>query len=266
MKMLGKEQMYIKPRRSLGQNFLINERVARAEAAHAYDKNVLELGAGYGMLTKELCKNAKKVVAVERDSNLCLLLKSELHSKKLKLLNSDFFSASEEELELKDTDIMIANIPYNLSSKTIEWLSEHSMQAVLCLQKEFVDHMLAACNTQKYSKLSVITALTFSVTKIMEVPRGNFRPQPRVDSAIVYIKPKAVRIDRGEREMLALLMQHKKKKLRNAIIDSHSHLGMGKSELAIAAERMKHRDERVFTLSPGVLLETARELSGFVRK
>src|SRR5690349_21760406 len=134
--MAAVSEIYGRPIKSLGQNFLKNRDVAIAEAAHSYEKVVLEIGPGYGILTKELCKHAKRVIAVEKDANLYRFLTNEIKSKKLKLINKDFFKASDEELETEKIDIVIANIPYNLSSKVVEWLFTNSKQAVLCLQKE----------------------------------------------------------------------------------------------------------------------------------
>ncbi len=257
---LQKINAYPRPKKKLGQNFLVNDRIAEAEAVHGIDKNVLEMGPGYGILTRLLCKKAKRVVAVERDTALYEHLKHALHSKKLKLICSDFFDVSDEELELGDTDIMISNIPYVLSSKTIEWLSEKRMQAVLCLQKEFVEHMLAREGTDKYSKLSVISALSFSITKIMDVPKGNFRPMPKVDSAVIYMKPKDARITDEEMRIIGILMQHKKKTVRSSFIDSEDQLGITKEEAVRIADSLKHRESRLFKLSPGEILDLSREI------
>ena len=60
----------IRSKKKLGQVFLINENVAEAEAAHSVDKTVIEIGPGPGMLTRALCRNAKKVVAIEKDRSL----------------------------------------------------------------------------------------------------------------------------------------------------------------------------------------------------
>jgi len=265
--MRGRDEMYLRPLKSLGQNFLMSEEIAKAEAAHSLGKRVLELGPGYGTLTKELCKHAKSVVAIEKDHNLWLLLKGEIHSRKLKLINKDFFDTSEEEMKLADTDIMISNIPYNLSSKVIGFLSDHSLQAVLCLQKEFVEHMLAEPGTRSYSKLSVMTELSFSVTKIMIVSRNNFYPAPRVDSAIVYLKPKEKKFSRAQMEIISLIMQHKKKKLLNAVLDSHVYLKMDKKEIDVALEKMHGElEERVFTIPPTRLLEIAAKIGSALQK
>ena len=265
--MLGNAEMYAKPIKSLGQNFLKSEGIAIAEAEHSRGKTVIELGPGYGILTKQLCKRAKKVVAVEKDQNLYRLLKTEISSKKLKLINADFFDVSDADLDVKDADIMISNVPYNLSSKVIEWLLVHSMQAVLCLQKEFVEHMMAKEDTDKYSRLSVTTALCFSITKILSVPRGNFYPVPKVDSMVIYLKPKADLPTPKEIETISLLMQHKNKRLKNALLDSHGHLKMDKRKISQLLSGLEGElEERAVKLSPTRLLELSRKINKALQK
>jgi 16S rRNA (adenine1518-N6/adenine1519-N6)-dimethyltransferase len=250
----------VRSNRRLGQVFLINEGVAYAEAAHAHGKVVIEIGPGPGMLTQFLCQNAKKVIAVEKDLRLYTILKHEMHEDNLVLINKDFLDATDRELELENADILISNIPYNLSSSVIGWLAEKRMQAVLCLQKEFVDHMLARPNTKDYSKLSVITSLLFRVTRIMHVSRGSFRPIPKVDSEVVYIKPLGASITDRQLYLIGLIMQHKKKTLRNAIIDSHSGLGIDKDRCGELAARLDGNERRVFKMDPQEILEASRKL------
>ncbi len=246
--------------KQLGQNFLVNPEIAKAEAVHGEGKNVLEIGPGYGILTKELCQIANSVVAVEKDSIIYSLLKREMKQKNLTLINKDFFETTDEELNVDKMHIMISNIPYNLSSKVIEWLANHKMEAVLCLQKEFVEHMLAKPNTRKYSKLSVVSSLLFSIKKIMAVSKGNFVPMPKVNSTVIYMKPKDAKISKEELRILSLLMEHKKKTLRNALIDSSSYLNIGKQQLAGMAEKLPEKEERVFKLPPEKIVEIAREI------
>jgi len=148
-----------RPKKSLGQSFLINEHYAEIEAAHAAGKTVLEIGAGSGMLTGKLCEVAKKVIAVEIDATLYNELKRRIKADNLKLINGDFFSISAEDLELKHIDIVIANIPYSLSSKTIEFLSENNLQAVLCLQKGVCRaYACKARNTQLFKAKRYVAA------------------------------------------------------------------------------------------------------------
>lgn len=245
----------------LGQVFLISERVAEIEAAHAEGKRVLEIGPGQGILTRALCLQAEKVIAIEKDFRIYTILKHEMNAKNLVLINKDFMEVTDKEIGIGDIDIVISNIPYNLSSSVIGWLSEKHMQAVLCLQKEFVEHMLARPDTSSYSKLSVMTSLLFRVTKIVNVPKGSFRPVPKVDSVVIYMKPIREPFRNGEGELIGLIMQHKKKTVRNAIIDSKSALDMDKNQIGEIADRISKKDHRVFKLSPEEILDTARELA-----
>lgn len=249
----------------LGQVFLISDRVAEIEAAHAQGKSVLEIGPGQGILTRALCAQAKKVIAVEKDFRIYTILKHEMTAKNLVLINKDFMEVNDKEIGLDKLDIVIANIPYNLSSGTIGWLSEKHMQAVLCLQKEFVEHMLAKPDTDNYSKLSVMTSLLFRVTKIVNVPRGSFRPIPKVDSVVIYMKPIRKPLRKPESDLIGMIMQHKKKTVRNAIIDSRSALGLEKDQIAGIAGKIKRKDMRVFKLPPEEILETAKELEELLK-
>ena len=247
--------------KALGQHFLINRAIAEIEAEHAGGKNVLELGPGYGVLTRELCRRAKRVVAVEIDKNLCLMLKSELKDTNLRLINRDFFETSEAELGMADTDIMIANVPYKLSSKVIDFLLNHRLQAVLCLQKEFVQHMTAKPGTRNYSRLSVMFQLGFTHTKIVDVSKGSFRPMPRVDSMVIYVKPRGSKIEEGEKRVISALMQHKKKTVKNALVDSCEYIGKDAEEVRDAANRLAEKDSRVFKLDPGEIASVAKKIS-----
>ena len=248
-----------RPKKKLGQVFLVNEHIAEIEAAHAEGKNVIEIGPGRGILTKKLCEKAKLVIAVEKDRELYSILAATTRLKNLKLINADFFKAGDDLLKEIRIDIMISNVPYNLSSKTIDFLIGNRLQAVLCLQKEFVQHMLAEPNTSNYSRLSVMSHLCMRVTKIMDVKRGNFNPVPKVDSSIIYLKPLKVEISEEESDMINLLMQHKKKTLRNAFIDSRHSLGIAKEDAISLSERLEKKEERPFSMSPEAMLDAARE-------
>ena len=258
--MIGRAQVYLRPVKSLGQNFLVNRAIAEAEAEHATGKNVLELGPGYGTLTEELCRRAKRVVAVEIDRNLFAMLKHEMHEKNLTLINKDFFKASESELKLDDTDVMISNVPYKLSSKVIDFLLDHGLEAVLCLQKEFVEHMLAKPGSRNYSRLSVMFQLCFTYTKMMPVSKGSFRPVPKVDSVVVYVKPKSNVLSFSEKMVINAIMQHKKKTVRNAILDSRRQFKMDTEQLVRLAGSIKEKESRVFKLTPEGISGIAREL------
>ncbi|OJI07496.1 MAG: ribosomal RNA small subunit methyltransferase A [Candidatus Micrarchaeum sp. ARMAN-1] len=249
----------LRANRKLGQNFMVNEAIADSEAEYASDRSVVELGPGLGILTARLCARAKRVVAVERDERLYNILSEELKSDNLTLINGDFFKQPDSVFE--GCDIMVSNIPYNLSSKTISWLAKFRIEALLCVQEEFAEHMLAKPDTKKYSKLSVTTSLMFNAYQMMRVPRNNFYPVPNVDSMLIYLKPKKEKISPGTMRIISLIMEHKKKSLKNAIMDSQGQLGITKEEAASIAGGFSLSQEKVFKLSPEQIAGIAKELS-----
>lgn len=246
----------IRPHKRLGQSFLVKRYVAVAEADYCAGKSVIELGPGLGILTEELCKVAKHVTSIEIDRSLYAFLLSGVQHSNCTLINSDFFDLE----KMPTAEMMASNVPYNLSGKTLMWLVERRMPAVLCLQKEFVDRMLARHGTDGYSKLSVFCALQFDATRVMKVPADSFYPVPKVDSSIVVLKPKRARISKGEMRMITLMMEHKNKKVRNAIEDSSKALGLPKVEARRMADSLARGAERVSKLEPSSLLQVAKEL------
>ncbi|MGC8648744.1 MAG: 16S rRNA (adenine(1518)-N(6)/adenine(1519)-N(6))-dimethyltransferase RsmA [Candidatus Micrarchaeia archaeon] len=248
----------INPSKRLGQNFLLDKNLAKMEANFGIDKKVIEIGPGLGILTKELCKKAKFVFAIEKDHRMFDILSKNIKCKNLKLVNKDFFDVDKK--ELKEFDIIISNIPYNLSSKIIMWLAENRMNALLCLQKEFVDHMLAKEGMHSYSRLSVVSTLNFKITKIVDVSQDSFYPKPKIKSSIVYIKSTPSELKSDELNIISLLMMHKKKRLKNALLDSASNLSISKERLRSIAEALPYKEERVFKLNPNKILEISRAI------
>lgn len=245
--------------KKLGQNFLLDEGVANAEAVHAAGKRVLELGPGLGILTRKLCKEAVSVTAVEIDKRFFEFLLANLNCKNLRLIHGDFFEVAEK--EFKNADIIASNAPYRLSSRLLMWLSAKSMPAILCLQKEFVNRMVAQPSTKEYSRLSVFCSLKFKVFEIMNVPASSFYPPPKVASKVVYLKTKDANISERCFTIISLVMEHKNKKLRNAIEDSASMLGLSKAQAINIADSFKERNSRVRNLHPKDLLTISQRLS-----
>jgi 16S rRNA (adenine1518-N6/adenine1519-N6)-dimethyltransferase len=250
--------------KSLGQNFLLNRDIAELEANYAKGMSVVELGPGVGILTEALCRKAKRVTAIERDPRLCEIITENIKSENLHLINADFFLVDPD--SLGKIDIMVSNIPYNLSSKVIYWLSSKHIPALLCVQKEFAEHMIAVPGTRNYSKLSVISSLRFAVHHIKNVPAGNFFPKPRVDSSIIYLAPKRHSLDDRDVEIISLLMNHKKKRVRNAVIDSSDALLLKKEEARELADNIRDSDERPFKISPEGILAIAQEIKSKIQK
>ena len=201
----------------LGQHFLINDRILD-KISSFIDENdiVLEIGSGYGNLTKYLLK-AKKVYAVEIDSELFKSLK------KIKVNNLIPINENFLDVEIpKDVTKIVGNIPYKISSKITEKVLrflKKGQVAILMYQKEFARRLIAKPCESEYSRISVLTRYLSNAEIIQYVSKNNFKPKPRVDSAIVKIVSNGKRYDEGFFKFVKMLFTHKNKKVSNSLYD-----------------------------------------------
>lgn len=183
----------IRPSKKLGQNFLIDKSVLKKiinVADLKSDDTVLEIGPGLGILTSELAKRVKKVIAAEKDKRLCEALKNILKDyKNVKIVNKDILGFKFQVSSFK----LIANLPYYITSPVIRKFLEIKNPPklmVLMVQKEVAQRICA-----KPPKMSLLTVAVQFYAKpeiISYVSKKSFYPEPKVDSAIIKILPKAV--------------------------------------------------------------------------
>ena len=175
-------------RRLLGQHTLIDPTVVNAivEAAELRgDEVVYEIGAGSGVLTERLCKAASRVISSEIDEELYNAALSRLNYPNLILVKGDGFELNVE------FDVFVSSLPYRCSSRFVRWLlSKRFKRAVVLLQKDFVDKLLAKVGTKYYRAVSVLAQYAFNVSPIMSVPPDAFTPKPKVHSSVVVMTPK----------------------------------------------------------------------------
>ncbi|MCK5509991.1 ribosomal RNA small subunit methyltransferase A [Candidatus Parcubacteria bacterium] len=180
----------IKPARSRGQNFLINEDVYDLIVDSAkIDKNntVLEVGSGLGFLTEKLAGKAKKVIAVELDDKLAELLRANLKEKNIsniEVVNEDILDINFKIPNYK----VVANLPYNITSVFLrKFLScdNKPSSMVLMLQKEVAERIIA--KPGKMSLLAVSVQFYAKAEIIEYAPKTDFWPMPKVDSAIIKL-------------------------------------------------------------------------------
>lgn len=246
-----------------GQHFLMDRAIADLEAGYGEKRNVIEMGSGMGILTEALCRRAKKVISVEKDNGLFGRLEYTLNFDNLTLINKDFFDLDEK--EIGKSEIMISNIPYKLSSKVVSWLGERGMPALLCVQKEFAEHMTAGPGTKSYSRLSVESALRFKIYRVRTVPATCFHPKPHVESEVIYMIPKHVKIGENVDRVITALMNHKKKTLRNALSDSCKILGIEKEEARKIAATTGKADARLIHMQAEEILKAAEEIANSIK-
>lgn len=177
------------PNKSLGQHWLTDPDVL-ADIANAaeLDANdvVLEIGPGLGTLTSRLLSRSKEVVAVEYDSSLAAKLPGQFPGKNLKVLNEDILAFDLH--QLPQGYKVVANVPYYITSKIIQKLSESSnppSTMVLLVQKEVAERL--ASLPGDYSILAIAAQIDYNVSLGSVVPAELFTPPPKVDSQVVIM-------------------------------------------------------------------------------
>ncbi len=218
----------IRPVKRRGQNFLIDTNLARAIAQDslALGDQILELGAGGGALTIHLLEEAKRVVCLEVDRNLCGLLQSEYGElPNFELREGDLAKLDWAEI-LASTGkrpVVAGNLPYVLTSKVLFALADHRQVisgAVFMVQKEVAERMIADCGSRDYGILAVVLGSIFDIQIIRTVPSAVFWPKPDVESAVVQLVPKGSWSDEEYSHFLAVvkvLFQQRRKKLRTQL-------------------------------------------------
>ena len=185
--------------KALGQNFLIDPDVCpqMAQSLNADDKTgVLEIGPGIGVLTKELCKVAKKVVSIELDKRLLPVLDETLADfDNLEIVNGDVMELDlkrliEEKFEDCDNIKVCANLPYYITSPIIMMLLENELpidEIVVMVQKEAGERLCAEVGTRQAGAVSVAVNFYASGEILFDVPRESFMPSPKVDSVVIKL-------------------------------------------------------------------------------
>jgi len=189
----------IKPSKKLGQNFLIDEIIVKKIISSAEIKSddiVLEIGPGTGVLTKEIAKKAKKVIAIEKDKGLIDLLKESLKNfKNAEIICADILSYDFRSPNFK----IIANIPYYITSPLIRKFLESEnrpKEMILMVQKEVAQRISA--NPPNMSLLSVSAQFYADIKILFYVSKKCFLPSPKVDSAVIKIIPKKSELNKNK--------------------------------------------------------------------
>jgi len=188
----------IKAKKSLGQNFLIDQNIIDKiiDVVQIKNKSILEIGPGTGNLTKNILKKKpKKLIVIEKDNDLAELLKKNLDND-INIINNDVLKIDENNL---DADILtvFGNLPYNISTEILcNWILNIKNKnfwfdnLVLMFQKEVADRIIAKFNTKNYGRLSILSNWKLEIEKICDVQPSSFFPKPKIDSSILLLKPK----------------------------------------------------------------------------
>ena len=187
----------IRAKKSLGQNFLIDDKVLNqiVNCVEIENKNILEIGPGTGNLTKYILnKKPKKFTVIEKDTNLISNLKEQF-KENLKIINDDVLNI-DESLLFKERVIVFGNLPYNISTEILsKWIINLKKDfwfeyLVLMFQKEVADRIIANYNNSNYGRLSILANWKLIIKKICDIKPSSFSPKPKIDSSLLLFSPK----------------------------------------------------------------------------
>ena len=187
----------IKAKKSLGQNFLIDKNIIDkiVNILELKNKNILEIGPGTGNLTEGILrKSPKKVLVVEKDDNLASLLKDRFENK-IEVINKDILKIDENLLS-DQTLTVFGNLPYNISTEILcKWILNLKKKIwfdflILMFQKEVADRIISDFNTKSYGRLTILANWRLDIKKICDINPSSFQPKPKIDSTVLFFKPK----------------------------------------------------------------------------
>ncbi len=225
---------------------------------------VLDAGAGFGFLTRFLANKCKAVIAVEKDPSVAEVLREQLKS----LTNVTIIEGDVLRMDIPAFNKVVSIPPYYLSSHLITWLLDRGFEcAVLIVQKEFGDRLVAKVGEEEFGWLTVVTYQRAEAELLDAVPKWMFHPQPEVDSVILRLKPWAappfsVKDEALFRRLVKWLFTERNKKLSNALTPFiRTELKVDKASAAKMADAIPFFGKRVRELSPKDFGEVANAIA-----
>ncbi len=223
------DQTYKQPKakRSLGQNFLVDDTVVSRIVGALGDidgVSVVEIGPGRGALTEKILDGGASLTAIEKDTVLAAELRLEYKEREnfqcveADVLQVDFASTISANAE--NPVKLIGNLPYNISTAILERIAaerELFSQAIFMFQREVVDRIIAKPGDSERGYYTVLVEAAFDGRHLFDVPPTAFRPQPKVWSSVVSLTPKphSVADERGFRKLVAVGFAQKRKNILN---------------------------------------------------
>jgi 16S rRNA (adenine1518-N6/adenine1519-N6)-dimethyltransferase len=261
------ESLDKRPSKRLGQHFLLDERVIARQVALAElrpGETVLEVGPGIGNLTEAILSTGARVVAVEADPAFCRFL-ARRFGDRIDLVNGDAVSAF-----LPEFDKVVSNLPYQISSPiTFRLLEIGFDRAVLMVQREFAERMVARTGTRDYGRLSVGVYFRADCQIAANVSKGAFWPQPKVDSSVVVLTPRdppfSVKDKKVYHDVTKAIFSHRRKKLVNALASDPSSRSYFAGAAVPDLRSLPHSDRRAEELTPAEIGELSDAFLDLVR-
>jgi len=269
------QRLGLRPKKTLGQHFLVHSHQARriVEALGLRGgETVVEIGAGLGALTVFLARQARRLVALERDPALVRFLREEVFPETpgvevrcQDVLRFDFLGLSRE----VDRPLVVAgNLPYQITSPLLFKLMEEQQalsRAVLMMQQEVGARLLAAAGSKDYGVLSVLLPYHFYLRRLFSLGPANFFPPPQVDSLVLSLTPATTSPPARDPTLLARVVKAafgQRRKTLNNTLTAGAAFGLSPAEVRRAfAELGLDAGRRGETLSLSEFVVLANKLS-----
>ncbi|MEA4115349.1 16S rRNA (adenine(1518)-N(6)/adenine(1519)-N(6))-dimethyltransferase RsmA [Mycoplasma sp. 744] len=215
------EKNNIQAKKKFGQNFLIDKKIIQRiiDLVESKNKKILEIGPGLGALSKFLVKECTEFKAFEIDNQMIDYLLTNQILQEKHLIKGDFLKI--DLTPFNDYEI-VGNIPYNITSEILLKIFEYRhlfKRAIIMMQKEVADRLVAKHNTINYSKLTITAQYVANIKKHFLINKNAFNPSPKVDSAIVEFKFKQIKNDNYEtlKDFFKLCFFARRKKLNYSL-------------------------------------------------
>ncbi len=246
----------IRAKKSLGQNFLIDKNILNkiVSLTKIENKSILEVGPGTGNLTSYILKNQpKKLFVVEKDKFLTIQLKKKFEDKII-IINDDILKIDEKNIH-KEKFIVFGNLPYNISTEILaKWILNLENEnfwfdsLILMFQKEVADRIISKFNTSKYGRLSILANWKLDIKKICDIKPASFSPKPKIDSSLLFLKPKKTfyqfRNPKNLEKITRIFFNQRRKKLKTPFKmlfnDNANILNKLKINLNLRPHNLKH--------------------------
>lgn len=236
----------LKANKSLGQNFLINEHIIEEIVSKAeVNENdvVIEIGPGLGSLTSKLAESAKKVFAIELDTNMVEIL-SERFSlyKNVEIVHADIMKVNLNEMIGEEEHVkVVANLPYYITTPIVMKLLEENLKIesiTVMVQKEVGERFCAVPGGKEYGAITVSINYYTEPNIIIDVPKENFNPIPEVDSCVVQLKLRDNHIELKDTKLFFRLIKIAFSQRRKNIGNSLTGIGVSKQDVKKMLEEL----------------------------
>ena len=243
---LWKEHNF-RPLKRFGQNFLVDKNVKDKilkSVDVSKDDVLIEIGAGFGEITVDLSKRAKKVFAIEKDKKIVNILKdSSILPANVVLVESDVLDVDFEKLLEKEKVVIYGNLPYYITSPIIEKLFcvvKNIKHIYLVVQKELADRIEANPGSRDIGRLSLFVQYYSNPKTLFKIGKNSFYPVPKVESAFIELEiPDKKKVDVKNEEIFFKVIKAAYEQRRKTILNSLSSLFKDKEKIKAVLQKAK---------------------------